>query len=321
MKRLKYLCCVFMILFFLSCDRAPVEKIIDQIITEKDLVPEGVTFDPATSTIYIGSTYKRKIVSIDKNGKISDFITEGQDDIKSVIGMEVDTKRNCLWAISSEAKQVLPLKNPGSRQWWSSVYQYDLKNGKLLKKYLLNRDSVFLNDITVADDGTVYVTETRNAAIYKLDPGKDTLSIYLNISPYTFANGICFTDKPGLFFVSCSEGILSIELATKKITLLPAQGENKALSIDGLSFSDNYFIGHQSKRVCRFYLSPGRDSIIRSDTLNSGPEFDSSTTGEKGNGYYHFIVNSQIQSGVDYARQEIKPADSLTNIIIRKIKL
>ena len=310
------------ILVFISCTTSHSAKINDHILTEKDLIPEGLAFDASTQTIYVSSTYKRKIISIDKNGRVADFITEAQDDIKSVIGMEVDNKRNCLWAVSCEAADVLPLKNPGKRQWWSSVYQFSLSDGKLMKKYALNKDSVFLNDLTVANDGTVYVTESVQKGIYTVKPGIDSMQLFLEIgTPYQFINGICFTDKPGSLFIASTEGIIKIDLSNKKYSLLPETGSMRALDIDGLAFWDDYFIAHQNNAVTRFYLSQARDSIIKADTINTGKEFNSSTTGEVSQGSYYFIVNSQIQSGVDYTNKKLKPIDSLSDIIIRKIKL
>ena len=109
-------------LFFATCSSKEESNVKDYILTEKDIIPEGVAFDENTQTIYVSSTYKRKIVAIDKDGNVRDFITEAQDDIKSVIGMEVDEKRNCLWAVSCEAPEVLPLKNSVEKKWTSSVY-------------------------------------------------------------------------------------------------------------------------------------------------------------------------------------------------------
>lgn len=234
--------------------------------------------------------------------------------------MEVDRKRNCLWAISSEANEVMPLKDPGKFQWRSSVFQFSLPYGKLIKTFKLNKDSVFLNDLCVATDGTVYITETRQKAVYRIVPGADTLELFVEPTPYNFINGICFTDKLRTLFASSSEGIISIDLDTKKYTLLRSANIN-AKGIDGLAFHKNYFIAHQSSKVVRLHLSDNRDNIIAVDTISSGKEFDSSTTGEVWDDHYYFIVNSQIQSGVDYEKGTIKPTDSLENIIIRKIKL
>lgn len=321
MKLLSVLYLPVILLLLISCKSRFDQPAKDFIITEKDIIPEGLAFDTATATIYVSSTYKKKIISISQKGIVKDFIGEGQDDIKSVVGMAVDRSRNSLWAVSSEANQVLPLKNPGPGQWRSSVYQYDLASRKLIKKYLLNKDSVFLNDITVTADGTVYATESVKNAVYRITPGDDSLRLFVELRPFNFINGICFTDKPGFLFVSSAEGIVSINLSSKNFLLFPSAPGIDYRDIDGLSFTNGYFIGHQSTRVSRFYITASRDSISHSDTLNSGKEFDGSTTGEIGNGHYYFIVNSQIQSGVDYKKQSIKPLDSLSNIIIRKIKL
>ena len=317
----RYLLLMICIVSFISCTQKQEEKIKDHILTEKDLIPEGVAFDATTQTIYISSTYKQKIVAIDKNGKPTDFVKEAQDDIKSVIGMEVDEKRNCLWAVSCDAADVLPLKHGGKNNWTSSIYQFDLKDGKLIKQYLLNKDSVFLNDLTVADDGTVYITESVQKGVYVLKPGSDSLQLLLTIKEPAFINGICFADKPGILFVASTDGIHKIDLATEQYSLLPETSSIKAVDIDGLSFWDNYFIGHQSDAITQFYLSPARDSIIRASTLSTGKEFDASTTGEVSGGNYYFIVNSQIQTGIDFTNKKVKPLDSLSHIIIRKVKL
>jgi len=307
--------------FLISCSHKDESRIKDYILTEKDLIPEGVAFDEATQTIYISSTYKRKIIAIDKDGNIKDFVSEAQDDIKSVIGMEVDEKKNCLWAISCEAEQVLPLKNPGKEQWRSSVYQFSLKDGKLIKRFSLDKDSVFLNDLTVAEDGTVYITESMQKDLYVLKPGADTLEFFTKINSNQFINGVSFANNPGVLYVAATEGIFSVDLVSRSMSLLPVKGSLKPLDIDGLSFYKDHFIAHQSTAVTRFYLSDSGGIILKADTLNSGKEFNASTTGEVSGGNYYFIVNSQIQSGIDYEKRKLKPMDSLSDIIIRKIKL
>jgi hypothetical protein len=316
-----FLIIVIVMSFSPGCRPADQSNPADMLIAEKDIIPEGLTVDDSTGTIYISSTYKRKIISIDKEGRIRDFIPEKANDIKSVIGMEADSKRGLLWAISSEAGEVLPLIDPGVRQWWSSVFCFSIPGGKLLKQYPLQRDSVFLNDLTVSLDGRVFATETRNNGIYMIPNGGDSLELWLRPIPYTFLNGICFSKRPGFMFVSCAEGILLVELDTRHVRLLPVAPGVDAKDIDGLSFYNGSLIGHQSTKLTRFFLTPGNDSITHSLVINSGPAFDGTTTGEPAGNQYYFIVNSQIQSGVNFKNRTIKPADSLEPVIIRKINL
>lgn len=293
----------------------------DFILEEKDLIPEGVAFDSISNTVFISSTYKRKIVRIDSTGKVSDFVKEGQDGMWSTIGMEVDAGRRHLWVVSSQANEVLPLKNPDSLQWRSAVYQYNIETGLLIKSFLLPVKNVFLNDLTVSEKGDVYITESMQNNIYWLQGGTDSIQLFLSPKPYTFLNGVSFSDQPGKLFVSSTEGILKIDISSGQYNLLKLPDTINAKETDGLTFYKNGLIGHQSKKVVLFKLDEKQDSVTSSSILNSGAEFDSSTTGEQANGFYYFIVNSQIQSGIDFKKQAIKPMDSLEKIIIRKLSL
>ncbi|HKO81972.1 MAG TPA: hypothetical protein VJU78_16310, partial [Chitinophagaceae bacterium] len=293
----------------------------DFILEEKDLIPEGVAFDSVSNTVFVSSTYKRKIIRIDSMGRVSDFIKEGEDGIWSTIGMEVDALRRHLWVVSSQAKEVLPLKNPDTLQWRSAIYQYDIETGSLVKSFLLPVKNVFLNDLTLSGNGDVYVTESMQNNIYRLQAGTDSIRLFLSPRPYTFLNGISFSDQPRKLFVSATEGVLKIDIASGQYNLLNATDAINAKEIDGLSFYKNALIGHQSTKLVLFNLNEQQDSITSSIVLNSGAEFDASTTGEQGNGFYYFIVNSQIQSGIDFKTQTVKPPDSLENIIIRKLSL
>jgi sugar lactone lactonase YvrE len=293
----------------------------DFILEEKDLLPEGVAFDPVTGSIYVSSTYKRKIVRIDAGGDVKDFVIEKQDGIWSTIGMEADAMRRHLWVVSSQAKEVLPLLDPDSLQWRSAIYQYNLGSATLIDSCLLPLKNAFLNDLTVAPNGDLYITESMQGGIYYLKAGADSLELFLTPAPYTFPNGICFPDQPGHLFVSTAEGILKIDIMNRRYDLLKTGDSINAKDIDGLSYHRGGLIGHQSTKVVRFVLNDSQDSIIYSTVLATGPEFDSSTTGEMGNDQYYFIVNSQIRSGIDFKKQVIKPLDSLEKIIIRKIQL
>lgn len=310
---------MFLVFCFLACSSSKEKEQQDFILDDKQIIPEGVAFDTVTQTIYVSSTYKRKIIAIDAQGNVSNFISEAQDDIKSVIGMEVDNRTNSLWAVSSEALDVLPLIDPGPLQWRSSVYQFSLADGRLKNKFVLEKDSVFLNDITVGADGAVYITESVQNGLYRIGPGEDSIKLFIDFKPYHFINGICFADSR--LFVCSTEGILSVDIAAKQFQLLKSTTQADHRDIDGLSFNGNYFIGHQSTKIMRFEPNAAMDSIVRSDTLNSGKDFDASTTGEIGNNYYYFIVNSQIQSGIDFTKKQVKPLDSLDPVIIRKLKL
>ncbi|MCB0278874.1 MAG: hypothetical protein KDD94_05195, partial [Calditrichaeota bacterium] len=157
--------------------------------------------------------------------------------------------------------------------------------------------------------------------IYRYSQEADSLELYLSFNGLNFPNGITSDDQNQFLFISTSEGIVRVDISGKHYALLEAAQQINAKQIDGLSYYKNSLIGHQSVKISRFYLTTDRSRIERVELLDSGPEFDSTTTGELDNNFYVYIVNSQIQSGVDYGKRAAKPFDSLENIIIRRIQL
>ncbi|MFY7997171.1 MAG: SMP-30/gluconolactonase/LRE family protein [Candidatus Kapaibacteriota bacterium] len=293
------------------------------VITEKDLIPEGTAYDPLTKQVFISSTYKRKIIAIRENGTYYDFVKEAENDIWGTIGMEVDTARKKLWVISSKSKYVLVSRIPTlPPEWQSKLLCYSLPSGSLEASYLLQSDSnnVFLNDVTVARDGSVYATESLGNAVYVLPIGTGEMKKFLQPMGYPFLNGITFSHDNTVLFVASTEGILAVDMKTRSCKLLRADSRIRTGACDGLAFFRNSLIGHQSNIIKRFYLNERMDSITRSEVVDE-VQLNSSTTGEIGNDWYYYIANSQIRSGIDYSTMSIKPIDSLQNIIIKKKKL
>ncbi|WP_160114186.1 hypothetical protein [Aquimarina sp. AU119] len=314
---MKYPCIIVLMILFLlfGCN---VNK-RDYILKEKDLIPEGTAFNTETNMIYIGSIYRQKVIGITSKGKIRDMIGQESFGRLSPIGMEMKVSNKILWINMAAA----PIVNQSNvKNWETAIMAFDIVNQKIKKTYTIEKGETrsFFNDITVATNGDVYATETMNGKIYKIDKNTDTLDIFIDLEKYTFPNGIVYYNPLNCLFVATDEGILKIELQSKMITLLNTTNIDTK-GIDGLAIYDNYFIGHQSSKVSKFYFNEDISEIAKVEVLDSGEEFDSSTTGEIGNGYYHFIVNSQIKSGINQKEKTIKPIDSLEKIIIRSIKL
>ncbi|MCP5053169.1 MAG: hypothetical protein GY940_38745, partial [bacterium] len=162
-------------------------------VKEKDLIPEGTAYDDNTGTFYISSIYKRKIVAIDKNGKTRDFIQREQDGIWSTLGMDIDESRNMLWVVSANINSVAPMLNPEpANEWKSKLYKYDLSSKKLVRTFdcpAAVKKSCF-NDLVVSKNGTVYITESVNAAVYRIAPGQSSIEpFYREKGARAFYNG------------------------------------------------------------------------------------------------------------------------------------
>ena len=82
-------------------------------IVEKDLIPEGITYDPSTKFFYIGSINKRKIVRKNETGNVSDFISPKQEGIGEVLGLKIVNGK--LWACNNLSNDTV------SRQWFTNL--------------------------------------------------------------------------------------------------------------------------------------------------------------------------------------------------------
>lgn len=292
----------------------------DVILSEKDLIPEGTAYNSSADILYISCIYKQKIIGIDQEGNVSDIISAKHFGPFSPIGIEFDNTRQKLWACAA----VAPIVNQsGNDEWTTTIMSFDTDNQLPIKQYtmLAGGDPVFFNDLTVDKNGNVYVTESVNNWIYIIDSDTDSLRKFVELKGFTFPNGITKEKDSDFIFIAVDQGILRLNPKNKAIQLLKASENVDATVIDGLAMHDNFFIGHQSTKVVKFYFNEDKTRLTSSEVLDSGDEFDSSTTGEVDNDEYYFIVNSQIRSGIDSDNKKIKPLDSLEDIIIRKIKL
>ncbi|MBX2896778.1 MAG: SMP-30/gluconolactonase/LRE family protein [Cyclobacteriaceae bacterium] len=323
----------FLILFLLgsvSCSPVKNENIKSAVsdtlalITEQDLIPEGTAYDPKSNRVFVGSMYKRKIISIDQHGRYCDFVEAGKDELWSVFGLHVDSLRNRLWAISTKGKPIPTYPPISDDSWQSRLYCYDLTNGDLKGVYRTSSnviEDIGFNDLTVSKSGDIYITESINNRIYILKHGALEIVEYLSPIGFTFLNGITFSDDSKTLFVSSSEGLLRIDVATRTFKVLDGEFTITPQPIDGLSFHKNSLIAHQSSLVRRFHLSSTLDSIVSHEIIDN-QNLDSSTTGEIGEDeWYYYIANSQIRSGVDYTNKRVKPLDSLEYVLIKRIKL
>ena len=313
-------------------------------IPEKDLMPEGIAYDPVEEKFYIGSTYKCKIISIDNKNRIKDFTKEKQDGLLSVVGMKVDAKRRILWANSVASSKIKG--NQDKSYGYTCIFKYNLTNGKLIKKYVLDEKPILhaFNDLTINSQGDVFITDSPRGALYTITHKKDRLELFIKPRRLTYPNGIDISKSEKYLFVSHAGGIAEINLYTRSIHNL-SHPENVVLTpIDGLYFYHNSLIAIQrnNKRdyVVQYFLNNGTKKssdlkllssisdyifpenkasnfVEKYKIIESGnPLFVFPTTGVIVGDMFYYIANSQITYD-----NTIYPEDKLQEIIILKVKL
>jgi hypothetical protein len=287
-------------------------------LPEKDLIPEGIAYDPVENAFYVGSVQKCKIIKIDKHAKISDFTQTRQDDLISVLGIRVDSKRRLLWAVTSYGfyRVGIPKELLGT----TGVFKYDLKTKKLLRKYMLpQKENHMLNDLTIASKGDVYITDWRVPAIYLISLETDAIKKFCDLPRRP--NGIDISgDETRLFIAGNGIGVLDI---STKIFQELKHPVNMYLSGDGLYYYQNGLIAVQNgglRKITRFYLNEEQDKIIRSQPLEAYHSlFNLPTTGVIIDKHFYYIANSQLRSYDNVGN--LFPLDKLEQTKILKVKL
>lgn len=293
-------------------------------VKEKDLVPEGITYDPRQQKFYISSIYKRKIVGINLDGSSFDLLGEAQDGLYSTLGMKVDAARNHLWVagvLNTPKARMMGADDIGK----SAVFQYDLETKKLLKKYMPNDTMTHLfNDIANVN-GSLYVTDSENGTVYRIDKETQTMTPFFRWDGMFYPNGITYTPDRKYLFVAHWAGISRISLADTQMVMLQHKPNTTLTGVDGLVFYENSLIAVQNgagpqTRIIRFELNKTMDAVTKATVLESqNPLYNIPTTGTIVEDEFFFIANSQLQN-FD-AQGNIFPAEKMQPTYILKLKL
>ncbi len=282
---------------------------------QKTLIPEGITFDPVDDVFYVSSIYHRKVVRIDRGGRVTDFTGEAHDGMLAGLGVHVDSERRLLW-IATTASEEMRGYTP-EMQGRSILYALDLRNGSVVKRVEqgTKEQPSFLNDLAILPDGSVLVTDTVRHNVVRLPAGGDAFEVFLD--GLAFPNGITTGDDPAYVWVADFRGVTRVTLAGK--TRQPIETTELLNGIDGLSFHRGSLIGIQNAigkaRVVRIDAESGEVELLESKNA----AFEVPTTGVVTGDDYWFIANPGLRSFDE--NHKLWPVEKLEEPVMLRIDL
>ncbi|HMT08434.1 MAG TPA: hypothetical protein PKA82_10550 [Pyrinomonadaceae bacterium] len=262
-------------------------------LDDKTLISESVAYFPKTKAFFVGSVHQRKVVMV-KNGVTSDFSAES-DGLWSVLGLRVDEARGLLWVCTAAIPQMKGFDSKDKGR--SGLAKYDLRSGKLVKKYILPEGDHLLGDVIISRDGSIYASDSSSPAIYKIDPKVDELTEFVRFDNFVSLQGLAFSEgEREMFVADYSKGIFRINMATKQIVQLKPAESVTLLGIDGLYHYRGKLIAIQNgvspNRVVGLTLSG--DSVTRFTTLEANhADFIEPTLGTIVEDEFYYVANSQ----------------------------
>lgn len=262
-------------------------------LADKTLIAESVAYYRKTDTFYVGSVHQRKIIAV-KNGVASDF-SAGSDGLWSVLGMRVDEARGLLWVCTAAIPQMKGFdpKDKGR----SGLAKYDLRSGKLVKKYILPEGEHLLGDVIISRDGSVYASDSSSPAIYRIDPKLDELTEFVRSDNFVSLQGLAFSEgEREMFVADYSKGVFRINMASKQMIQLKLADSVTLLGIDGLYHYRGKLIAIQNgvspNRVVG--LSISGESVSEFTVLEANhTDFMEPTLGTITGDEFYYVANSQ----------------------------
>ncbi len=270
-------------------------------LPDKTLITEGVAHDPKTGDFFVSSIRHRKIVRVSRDGASSDFLESGRDGFYAVVALDVDPKRNVLWASSHASRQMEGFR--AEEEGRSFVAELELGSSKLRRKVEPPRLSpaAHLSDLAVGPNGELAVSDPYTGRLYLLAAGAETFRVLVDVGPLGSPQGLAWSpDGRWLFVADYTQGIARVDVAEGTVRLLDVPEETVVTGIDGLVWAEGSLVGIQNgvrpHRVVRHRLDRALERVEEVTVLERGhPSFDEPTLGVRVGAELYYVANSQYR--------------------------
>lgn len=224
---------------------------------------EGITGRSSTDELFFGDLHHRCVWRQAADGSLTRF-TKSDDRILGIGGLCLDESRGLLWAAGSAQHVMSEWSEDQSPR--SALYAFDLRTGELLNDYPLppSDQPHATVDLTLAQDGTVYLTDSLSPAIWRLAPGTDQLKEWISDDRFRSLQGLVLSpDQRSLIVADYTVGLFRIERKTGTITPLLTPPDSTLIGIDGLAREGSHLIAVQNG------VSPVRVLVIDLDDMSN----------------------------------------------------
>jgi sugar lactone lactonase YvrE len=283
---------------------------------DANFVPEGIAFD-SEGQLYLGSIHRGQIIRL---GKTAEVLSD-RDTHWSVFGSRFHADGS-LWFASAAVPQMTGV---GEDEGNTGLFRLDVSSGTITKSATLPQyeKSQVLGDLIIADDNTIYATDSLTGAIYRYYIDSNEFESLVQRGQLGSPQGLVL-DASGnyLYVADYIGGLFRVWLKDGSLVRLDVADDTTAYGIDGLyRYGDELVViqnGIRPNRVAALQLSENGLAITGSRLLASNLEqFDEPTLGVIRGDDFYFVANSHWNR---FDRENQLP-EGLTGPIILKLAL
>ena len=237
------------------------------------VIPEGVEYDQKNARFLVGSLSEGTVFEVSNDGALTPFVQD--PDLVSSIGIEVDAAHNRLLVANSNAA-VFQGTVPGQ----AKLGVYDLTTGDRIAMVDLAASvpdapadaKHFANDVTVGDDGTAYVTDSMNGAVYAVDTSYQASVLHMFPAGENFMiNGIVYASGGSLLVAdSVGGGLYKVPVADPDATAEVAMPE-PIKGADGVVWQDEQHLAVVSNSENRVVVLTSHDDWASAEISGVAP--------------------------------------------------
>jgi sugar lactone lactonase YvrE len=286
------------------------------VVTNYDdasFVPEGIAFDNE-GRLYLGSIHRGQIVRL---GETAEVLSD-RDTHWSVFGSRFHSDGS-LWFASAAVPQMTGV---GEDEGKTGLFRLDVSSGTITKSAILPQyeKSQVLGDLIIADDNTIYATDSLTGAIYRYYIDSNEFEILVQRGKLGSPQGLAL-DASGsyLYVADYIGGLYRVWLKDGSLVRLNVADDTTTYGIDGLyRYGDELVViqnGIRPNRVAAMQLSDNGLAITGSRLLVSNLEqFDEPTLGVIRGDDFYFVANSHWNR---FNRENELPEGLIGPIILR----
>ncbi len=237
---------------------------------------EGIAWRAKTGEFYFGDVNGRAVWVRGKDETLRRLTPEG-DELFGVFGLAIDEAGGTLWAATSAVPAMRGFSS--EMDGTAALAEIDLASGAIRRVLPVERragdvQSHVLGDLALAEDGTVWVTDSGGITLWRLAPGGQALEPWVESDEFLSMQGIVLNGGVAVV-ADHAGGLLRVDLANRKVRRLEAPPDTTLIGLDGLTLTPDGHIlaiqnGLRPSRVLRIELEGEAESIAAVKVLESG---------------------------------------------------